>query len=194
MFAPALLHEHQAGEERVKKNTKLANDLHQGLREVMTEVLQGQAGTKRAMNEQTEARVLKVAKTAAAAAGVVAAPITPPRIELQPVTGYARLGTAKLVWPATGNGVSGLQDHWLFYKANLRHVAKPVWEHKGGAGKLHPFKQLMLELSEKSGADAAREKVMLDIMQRLLEIPKASVLCCCCVSQTLYSHFECACR
>lgn len=164
----------------MKKNTRLANDLHQGLKEVMTEVLQAQPGTKRAAEDQTEARVMKVAKTAAAAAGVVAVTVTPPRIELKPVTGYARPGTVKLVWPKAGMGFHGLQDHWLCYKANLRDLIEvqkktAAWETKQAGKTWSKYKPLMTEISERSGASAERETAVLGVMHRLLQLPQVCI-------------------
>ena len=70
VFAPALLHEHQAGEEQVKKNTRFANNMHQCMQEIIAEALGPRSGDKRAAEDQTEARLIKIAKTAAAEAGI----------------------------------------------------------------------------------------------------------------------------
>ena len=193
VFAPALLHKHQMGEEQVKKNTRFANNMHQCMQEIIIEALGARSGDKRAAEDQTEARLLKIAKTAAAEAGIVPKPTTPPRVELQPVTGYARPGTVKLVWPSAGKGFQGLQDHWLFYKANLRDLlevqkGKAAWEAKPGA--FDKYKPLMTEISERSGASAARETAVLGVMHRLLQVPKVSILCimlhlCLCFCATL---------
>ena len=168
------------GEERVKKNTGLENNMHQGFQEIIAAAMGPRSGDKRAAEDQTEARVLKIAKTAAAEAGLVPKPTTPPRVELQPVTGYARPGTVKLVWPSAGKGFQGLQDHWLFYKANLRDLlevqkGKAAWEAKPGA--FDKYKPLMTEISERSGASAARETAVLGVMHRLLQVPKVIILC-----------------
>ena len=88
----------------------------------------------------------------------------------------------------------------MFYKANLRDLEEvqkkdASWEPNSGSGsRFNGYKKLMLEVSSKSGADGAREAAVLGIMQKVLEIPKAIILCCYCLYQTLYSLFECACR
>lgn len=56
------------------------------------------------------------------------------------MNGYARPGTVKLVWPKPGKGFSGLQEHWMYYKANLRELLEAQkkdasWENRN-AGKL----------------------------------------------------------
>ena len=167
------------GEEQVKKNTRFANNMHQCMQEIIAEAVGARSGDKRAAEDQTEARLLKVAKTAAAEAGIVPKHTTPPRIDLQPVTGYARPGTVKLVCPKAGKGFTGLQEHWMFYKANLRELLEvqkkdASWENRNSCNLFDKYKSLMTEISERSGASAARETAVLGVMHRLLQLPKVS--------------------
>ena len=117
------------------------------------------------------------------------------------MTGYARPGTGKLVWPDAGKGFPGLQEHWMFYKASLRDLfevqkGKAAWEDQNRSGdRFNGYKKLMLEVvSNRSGADGAQEGAVLGVMHHISRLPQVSNSgACMCFHVSLYQHVgDCA--
>ena len=177
VFAPALIHAHEAADRQVRKNTHLANNLEEGLTSIIKDAIQN--GLNSSLGAEAEKHVRKTVRTAAASADVPESPATQPRVELAPSVGYARPDKVKLVFPWPGKGFQGLQEMWSFYKTHLREGGSPSW-HSGDRRSRDTFgnyKPLLLQVSQLSRPDNSHEAAVLGVMQRMMEKPKVRPMC-----------------